>query len=36
MFEFNFNCAKYNTNRIIIKYSKNAFKKICLKMQASG
>ena len=36
MFEVNFNCAKYNTKRIIIKYSKRAFKKICPKMQASG
>ncbi len=36
MFEVNFNCAKCNTKEIIIKYSKKAFKKICLKMQASG
>ena len=35
MFEVYFNCAKYNNKRIITKYSKQAFKNICLKMQAS-
>ena len=36
MFKVIVNCAKYNTKRILIKYSKKTFKNICPKMQASG
>ena len=36
MFEVNFDFAKYNTKRVIIKYPKRHFKKIYPKIQASG